>query len=252
MKTAIITGASAGLGEEFALQMGGYFADIEEVWLVARRRERMEALAAKLPGVKTKIIALDLTEKASFADFSALLAAEKPDVRLLVNNAGVGYLGNVGEGELSRQVNMTDLNVTALTAVTHAALPYMSRGSAIINVSSIASFCPNARMTVYSSTKAYVSSFTRGLSIEVKDRGITVTAVCPGPMATEFLGVGGISGNSKMFESLPYCDPVKVVAGTLAAAKAGKVFYTPKGFYKLYRVLAKVVPQGIMARFART
>lgn len=251
MKTAIITGASAGLGEQFALQMGGYFKDIEEVWLVARRRERMEALAAKLQGVQTKIVAMDLTDKASYADFGALLAAEKPDVRVLINNAGIGFLGDVGEGEVSRQVNMTDLNITALTAVTHLTIPYMSRGASIINVSSIASFCPNARMTVYSSTKAYVSSFTRGLSMELKSRGISVTATCPGPMATEFLGVGGIAGNSRTFETLPYCDPRQVVSGTLAAAKAGKVIYTPKGFYKLYRVIAKVLPQAIMAQFAK-
>ena len=145
---------------------------------------------------------------------------------LLVNNAGCGYLGNVGEGELADQTRMADLNIRALTAVTHLVLPYMGKGGRIVNVSSIASFCPNPRMTVYSSTKAYVSSFSRGLGEEVRPRGITVTAVCPGPMATEFLDVGGIKGNSKTFEVLPYCDPVKVVAGTYAAAKAGRAVYT--------------------------
>jgi hypothetical protein len=131
-------------------------------------------------------------------------------------------------------------------------LPYIPRGGHIINVSSIASFCPNPRMTVYSSTKAYVSSFTRGLSEELKAKGISVTAVCPGPMDTEFLDVGGINGNSKTFDTLPHCDPVRVVAGTYAASRLGKVFYTPTGFYKFYRVVAKVLPQSLMVKMAKT
>ena len=194
---------------------------------------------------------LDLCDKGSFSALAEKLAAEKPDVRLLINNAGCGYLGDVGRGEVDKQVRMTDLNVTALTAVSHIVIPYMSAGSHIINVSSIASFCVNPRMTVYSSTKAYVSSFTRGLACELKGAGIGVTAVCPGPMATEFLEIGRIAGNSKTFETLPYCDPKQVVAGTQAAARAGKVMYTPKAFYKFYRVLAKVLPHALVAPLAK-
>lgn len=251
MKVAIITGASSGLGEEFALQMGDHFSGIDQVWLIARRRDKLEALAARLTGIEPIVLPLDLCDPASFAVFAEKLAAEKPDVRLLINNAGIGFLGNVGEGDVGPQINMTDLNVTALTAVTHLTVPYMGEGGRIICVSSIASFCPNARMTVYSSTKAYVSSFARGLSCELKPRGIRVTAVCPGPMATEFLSIGSIKGNSGTFETLPYCDPVKVVTGTLKAAKAGRSVYTPKFFYKLYRVLAKILPHAIMAPMAK-
>lgn len=251
MKIAVITGASAGLGEEFAKQMRDYFPEVEQVWLIARRRERLEELAEKLESVRTEILPLDLCDKGSFSALAEKLAAEKPDVRLLINNAGCGYLGDVGRGEVDKQVRMTDLNVTALTAVSHIVIPYMSAGSHIINVSSIASFCVNPRMTVYSSTKAYVSSFTRGLACELKGAGIGVTAVCPGPMATEFLEIGRIAGNSKTFETLPYCDPKQVVAGTLAAARAGKVMYTPKAFYKFYRVLAKVLPHALVAPLAK-
>ncbi len=251
MRIAIITGASTGLGEEFAEQMGAFFPDVEQVWLIARRRERLEALAGRLNGVQTEVFPLDLCDKGSFAVLAEKLAAEKPEVRLLVNNAGCGYLGDVGRGELDKQVRMTDLNVTALTAVAHIVIPYLPAGSHIINVSSIASFCVNPRMTVYSSTKAYVSSFTRGLACELKGAGIGVTAVCPGPMATEFLDIGRIAGNSKTFETLPYCDPKKVAAGALAAAKAGKVMYTPKAFYKIYRVLAKILPHALVAPLAK-
>ena len=251
MNIAIITGASSGLGEEFAKRLKVYFPEVEQVWLIARRRERLEALAGKLDRLESVILPLDLCDKGSFSVLAEKLAADNPRVAVLINNAGCGYLGDVGEGELVRQTTMTDLNVTALTAVTHLTIPYMTSGSHIINVGSIASFCANAHMTVYSSTKAYVSSFTRGLAYELKGKGITVTAVCPGPMATEFLDVGNIKGRSKTFEVLPYCDPGKVTAGTLAAAKAGRVFYTPKGFYKFYRCVAKILPHAIVVHMAK-
>lgn len=247
MKTAIITGASVGLGSEFALQLRDYFPEIGRVWLIARREDRLRELAQRLEGLETVLVPLDLCDKAAFDALADKLAAEKPDVRLLINNAGCGYLGNVGQGDWQTQARMTDLNVTALTAVTHMVVPYMSRGGRIINMSSIASFCPNARMTVYSSTKAYVSSFSRGLGVELKEQGITVTAVCPGPMDTEFIAKGGIKGNSPMFATLPFSDPAKVAAGALTAAKEGKAVYTHKALFKLYRVLAKLLPHAIVA-----
>ncbi|MGN1002410.1 MAG: SDR family NAD(P)-dependent oxidoreductase [Oscillospiraceae bacterium] len=252
MKIAIITGASAGLGAEFSRQAKGAFPELECLWLIARRPERLEALAAELSGVPVRTLALDLCDSASFDTLAALLAEEKPDVRLLVNNAGCGYLGNIGETELAVQTRMVDLNLRALTAVTAVTVPYIGRGGKIVNMSSIASFCPNPRMTVYSSSKAYVSSFSRGLSEELKPRGITVTAVCSGPMKTEFLDIAHISGNSKMFETLPYCDPVKVAAGAYAAARAGRAVYTPRAFFKFYRVVAKILPHALVVKMAKT
>ena len=252
MKTAVITGASAGLGLEFVRQLEGAFPEVECVWLIARNADKLEAAAKLLSRVQVKILPLDLCLESSFDELSAVLEAEKPEVTLLINNAGCGYLGNVGETALNIQTRTVDLNVRALTAVTHVTVPYMVRGGRIINVSSIASFCPNPRMTVYSSTKAYVSSFSRGLGEELKPKGVTVTAVCSGPMATEFLDIGGIAGNSKTFDTLPYCEPAKVVAGAYRAARAGRAVHTPKGFYKLYRGLAKVLPQRLMIKFAKT
>jgi len=252
MKTAVITGASAGLGLEFVRQLEEHFPQVECVWLVARSADKLSTAAEALKGVQARLVTLDLCDENSFGALAALLEREKPEVSLLVNNAGCGYLGNVGETALDVQCRMVDLNVRALTAMTHLVLPYMQKGGRIINLSSIASFCPNPRMTVYSSTKAYVSSFNRGLGVEVKPRGICVTAVCPGPMATEFLDVGGIAGNSKTFDVLPYCDPVKVVRGAYKASRAGRAVYTPRGFYKLYRLLAKILPQSLMIKFTKT
>lgn len=252
MKTAIITGASSGLGREFVRQIADVFPEIECYWLIARRAERLEEMAADLPDKTVKCIPMDLCDNMSFMTFRELLMTEQPEVELLVNNAGCGYLGEVGQVDTASQTRMVDLNVRALTAITNMAVHYMDEGSHILNVSSIASFCPNPRMTVYSASKAYVTSYTVGLSEELKRRGITVTAVCPGPMETEFLGIGNIAGNSKMFEMLPYCDQVRVAGGALRAAKMGRTIYTPKLFYKFYRVLAKVTPVKLMVKFTKT
>lgn len=251
MKIAIITGASAGLGKEFLKAAPGYFPEIDEYWLIARRQDRLEE-AAKLVHKQCRIFPMDLTETDSYRRLEAELKKLNPTVALLVNNSGCGFLGNVGEGELENQLKMVDLNLRGLTAVTHVTMPYMAKGSRVINVSSIASFCPNPRMTVYSAGKAYVTAFSYGISEECAVRGITVTAVCPGPMDTEFIYLGEIKGNSKTFETLPYCDPVKVVHGSYKAALAGKRCYTPKAFYKLYKVLAKFLPIGITLKMAKT
>ena len=251
MKIAIITGASAGLGKEFLIAAPKYFQDIDEYWLIARRQDRLEE-AAKLVNKQCRIFPMDLTQTDSYRRLETELKKLNPQVALLVNNSGCGYLGNVGEGELENQLRMIDLNLRGLTAVTHVSLPFMDKGSRIINVSSIASFCPNPRMTVYSAGKAYVSAFSYGISEECAARGITVTAVCPGPMDTEFIYLGEIKGNSKTFETLPYCDPVKVVHGACKAALAGKRNYTPRAFYKFYRVLAKLLPVGITMKMAKT
>lgn len=252
MKTAIVTGASTGLGLEFVRNLEIYFPEVERVWLIARNQSRLEEAASLLKRAQALILPLDLCDKDSFDTFSAKLEEEKPEVLLLINNAGCGYLGNIGETDVELQTRMIDLNTRALTAVTHLTVPYMMDKGRIINLCSIASFCPNPRMTVYSATKAFVAFFSRGLGVELKDRGIAVTSVCPGPMATEFLDVGRIAGNSKTFDTLPYCDPVKVARDSLKASAKGRAVHTPRGFYKFYRVLAKILPQRLMICFTKT
>lgn len=252
MKTAIITGASSGLGRELARQLTDVFPDLECCWLIARREERLEEVAREMVGVETVCLPLDLCDPASFTALETRLAEEKPEVRVLINNAGCGYLGLMGEVPTATQTRMVDLNLRAMTAVTNLTIPYMPAGAHILNTSSIAAFCPTPRMTVYGASKAYVSSFTVGLSEELRRREISVTAVCPGPMKTEFLEVGSIAGRSPAFEFLPYCDLVRVAEGGLRAAKAGQTIYTPRLFYKVYRLLAKITPVKLMVKFTKT
>ena len=232
--------------------MKDVFPEIECCWLIARRSNRLKVLAEELKGMDVACLPLDLCDPMSLMTLQEKLTEEQPEIALLANCAGCGYLGRIGELDTASQTRMVDLNVRALTAVTNMTVPYMMAGSRILNVSSIASFCPNPRMTVYSSTKAYVSSFTIGLSEELRRKDVTATAVCPGPMETEFLPLAGIPGHSSTFEFLPYCDQVRVAKGALRAARAGRTIYTPMLFYKFYRVLAKVTPAKLLVKFVKT
>ncbi len=252
MKTAIITGASAGLGLEFVAQLEENFPDIGCVWLISRSADKLEKAAGLLKRAKAKILPLDLCLEDDIDKLKNVLTEEKPDIYMLVNNAGCGFLANIGDTDYKVQTRMVDLNIRALTAVTNITLPYICRGGRIINISSIASFCPNPRMTVYSASKSYVSAFSRGLGEELKPRGIVVTSVCSGPMSTEFLDIAGIRGKSKTFDMLPYCDPKKVVKGAYTASKAGRSVHTPRAFFKLYRFIAKILPQRLMVKFTKT
>lgn len=252
MKTAIITGASSGLGRELAKRIKRAFPQVEEIWLVARRKERLTALAGELADVKCEILALDVASGAGIAGYQKALTDRQPDVVLLINSAGYGMLGDFDASEMSEQLGMIDVNVRAMTAVTRLTLDYMKRGARIVNISSIASFVPNARMAVYSATKYYVHAFSRALGMELLPRGIFVTAVCPGPMSTEFMAVGRITGNSTTFRVLPRVGTGRVARGALRAAKCRLPVFTPGLFYKVYRILSALVPNTIMMWLART
>ena len=252
MKTAIITGASCGLGEEYVKQVIEQMPEVEEIWLIARRLEKLEMLASRFAKYRIRCLSLDLTDTESFETYRRELETAKPQILLLINNAGYGKLGFVAQANYAEQAGMVDLNCRALTAVTVLSLPYIQRGAGILNVSSIASFAPTPRMTVYSATKAYVSAFSKSLGEELRPHGITVHTVCPGPMATNFLEVADIVGRSRTFETLPYCHPEQVAKKSLARLLRGKSWYTNRLLYKLYRVLCKLIPHSLVMKFSKT
>lgn len=252
MKTAVITGASSGLGVYFALEIDKNRPEIEEIWLIARRKERLEELAKKLTK-KVKVLSLDITKEESLEEYKTALKQENCEVSILVNNAGFGKLGNFDEMNNDDLSGMIKLNCDALTVITSITLPFMEKGSEIINSCSIASFAPNTRMAVYSSTKAYVMSFSRALRSELKRRKINCIAVCPGPMDTEFLSLAGIEkGTSFTFDTLPRVNPEIMARKSLKASKKGKAVYTNRIFYKFYRLLAKILPTSLIMKLAGT
>ncbi len=184
MKIAIVTGASSGMGREMLLAVDRDFHP-DEIWAIARREERLKELCGQC-GAAVRPLALDLSDRRSFAALRDLLEKERPDVRILVNASGYGLFGSFAEMDPEEQLGIVDLNDTALTAVCHAALPYMGAGSSIVNFGSNSSWQPVPYMSVYAASKAYVLSFSRALGRELKTRGIHVMCVCPGWIRTEF------------------------------------------------------------------
>lgn len=193
--TALITGASAGFGQEFARQLA---PQARALILVARRRDRLEQLQRELarPGLTIHIHTADLADEVQTEALLASLAASGERVSLLINNAGLGDHGLFENSDWNRVQAMLEVNINALTRLTHALLPEFVRAGrgAILNVSSIASLLPIPKMAVYAATKAYVTSFSEALRAELRDTGVTVTALCPGPVNTEFFEVAERAG----------------------------------------------------------
>lgn len=186
MKIAVFTGASSGMGREFVRRITG-MEKFDQVWLIARRRERLEEMAKDIDA-DVKVIPLDLSERAAIDEYRALLEETKPEVSVLVNAAGYGHFGTFEKMDLEGQLGIIDLNDRALVAMTYVTLPYMTAGSRIYELGSLSSFQPVPYINVYGASKAFVLSFTRALNCELKHegRGIRAMAVCPGWVKTEF------------------------------------------------------------------
>lgn len=193
MKIAIVTGASSGMGREFVRQLGYFYKNLDEIWVIARRKERLEALA-KESRVPLRIFAGDLQKKKVYKELRDALEKEQPDLRMLVNSAGFGKSGSVEEISSEKfriQTDMVDVNCRSLTRMTLLCLPFLRAGSRIVNLASASAFCPQPYFSVYAATKSYVLSFSRSLGEELRKKGIVVTAVCPGPVDTEFSSFPG-------------------------------------------------------------
>ena len=201
MATALITGASAGLGLEYARL---FAADKHDLVLVARRKDRLDALAAELAaahGVKVHVVAADLMEPAAAQQIVDAVAALGVEVEYLVNNAGFGTNGTFWELDAAKERGMIEVNITALVVLTRAFLPGMvqrKRGR-VLNIGSTAGFQPGPYMAGYYASKAFVNSFTEGLAYELRGTGVTATVSCPGATATEFALVAG-NEKSKLFK----------------------------------------------------
>ena len=183
-KIAVITGASSGMGREFVLKLDRS-QEFDEIWVIARRKERLEELVGKVRA-KLVLIALDLTDQRAYDQYAEKLKLEKPDVRVLVNGSGFGVFKPFMEISLDEQLRMIDLNDKALVSMTYLTIPYMNQGSCIYQLGSLSSFQPVPYINVYGATKAFVLSFSRALNVELKSKGIHVMAVCPGWVKTEF------------------------------------------------------------------
>jgi uncharacterized protein len=222
MATALITGASSGLGEEFAYQLAREHSDLA---LVARRKDRLESVASKsreLGAKNVTIFAADLSAPGAPAQLHAEVTTAGLQIDYLVNNAGFGTHGTFTELPIEREIEEIDLNVSALVALCRLFAPAMAarRSGTIINVASTAAFQPVPWMATYGATKAFVLSFSEALSSELAASNVTVMALCPGPTRTEFQAVANTA--EAAFPDFAYMDAATVVAQGIAAAKRGR------------------------------
>ena len=184
MKIAVITGASAGIGREFVRAVDRE-ERFDEIWVIARRLERLEALAAECRNPIRPVV-LDLADLKNVEEYRALLEREQPEIGLLINAAGCGVFGPFAEKDLEKQLNSATLNSLALTAMCHVSLPYMREGARIVNMGSNSAWQPVPYQAVYGASKSYVLNLSRAMGRELKPRGIHVMCVCPGWIKTEF------------------------------------------------------------------
>jgi len=250
--TALITGASSGLGAEFARQLAPH---ARSLILVARRVDRLETLKEELdrPGLTIHCHAADLADEVQIEALLAALAASGEHVTLLVNNAGVGDHGYFEDSEWPRVEAMLDVNIKALTRLTHAVLPELVRAGrgAILNISSVASLLPLPKMGVYAATKAYVTSFSEALRAELRETGVSVTAVCPGPVDTEFFTVAERAETRDLAPSpaIFKVPATEVVAAGLRAVERDRARVIPGWFVCVIMTIATLVPIFLLRLF---
>lgn len=245
MKIIIVTGASSGIGEEFVKQLDSNFSRIDEIWMISRRRKKMEAIAAKLSH-KARILPLDLKQEVDRREFKNLLEIEKPKICMLVNSAGYGIMGSFTQIPLEEQLGMVELNCKALTAVTYLALPYMVRNGRIIQLASAASFVPQIHFAVYAATKSYVLSFSRALQEEIRSQEIFITAVCPGPVETPFFQRAEHYGQTLPSKEKFSVSPERVVRDALNASKRRKILSVSSLPIKFFHLICKIVPHDFI------
>ena len=250
MNIVIITGASSGMGLEFALQLDNMFENVDEIWLIARRKQAMLEIAQHMEHT-TRVLDMDVTNPLHIGRLKQLLADIKPTVRMLVNCAGYGVMGKFSKLNEEEELGMIDVNCKALTQITYMCIPYMKKNSRIIQLASSAAFMPQPGFAVYAASKAYVCSFSRALNQELNSKKIYVTAVCPGPVDTPFFDIAEKDGKTLAIKKLAMANAEQVVAKAIKDSYYKRELSVYGPFIKAFRVFAKLVPHKLILFFIR-
>jgi short-subunit dehydrogenase len=243
-RIAIITGASSGFGRLFALELEKNL-DLEEIWLVARRKDKLDETAALLDRVKGVVITADLSTQEGIDAITLKAERECPLIKVLINNAGFGRSEEFIKGDEKYYSEMIEVNVKAPVILTKRLLKYMNEGSKIVNIASSAAFAPLPYFAVYSASKAFMLNFSYALDHELKDKDISVTCVCPGPAQTEFFKT-----REKRVSGLKIEDPKKIVAKALKDMKNKKDISIYGIQTNILRIISKVLPRKLLALIA--
>ncbi len=245
MKTAIITGASSGIGKEFVKQIS-QTGEFERIWVIARSKDKLLDLELNF-GESIVPIALDLTDKNDFENFQKILEKEKPDIKLLINNAGFGKFGSHSQIPVNESADMIDLNCKAVVMMSEMCLPYMNDGAKIIQVASIAAFQPLPYINVYGATKSFVLNYAIGLDKELKDKNIRVFALCPGWTKTNFFDVAKTNPNDVKTFGVWFTASQIVDYALKKIRKTKKVILVPSLYNKIQCTLTKIVSRNMAA-----
>lgn len=248
MNIAVITGASSGIGMEFALQLDLHFHNLDEIWLIARRKEKLEEVR-KLISTKTRIIKMDVTKEFDLGAYQILLEEKQPVIRMMVNCAGYGIMGDFAGSDLSLQSGMIKTNCEALVRMTYLSIPYMRKNSRIIQLASSAAFLPQPGFAIYAATKSFVLSFSRALQQELKKKQIYVTAVCPGPVDTPFFDVAEQGESIMLVKKYTMVLPYQVVKEALKASYERKDISVCSLPIKAFHVMSKLLPHELILKY---
>ncbi len=245
-KIAIITGATGGIGTGFVRECSK-MSEIDEIWAIGRNRkklDRLEEISSKVIGIEADLCIDGVgIIKSKLADSNA---KEKIEVHILVNDAGVAYMGEFGKMSTEEVGRFCKINCGAPSEIILITLPYMHEGSKILNISSASSFQPNPYLTMYSASKAFLTSFSRALGMELRKKGITVTAVCPYWVDTDMLPRTGKDGKRIKYPGLISAD--KVVKKALNDSRRGRDMSVPGFFANYFRFYSKIMPTGIVMK----
>lgn len=246
MNTAIITGASSGMGREFVRRTAAR-GDIDEIWVIARREERLRSLQKEID-LPLHILPLDLLKPESFERFQAELEERRPRVTFLVNASGFGRFGSNEQIPLQDDLDMIDLNCKAMVNITKRTLPFMPAGSRILQVDSLSAFQPAPYLGIYAASKAFVLSYARSLNAELRQRDIHVTAFCPGWVKTDFfVGAERTSRDAVTYFNRLF-TPQEVVAAAMKASRKGKEVCVPGWNIKLQVLATKLLPHSLVMK----
>ncbi len=250
MNIVIITGASSGIGLEFAKRMDLSFDSIDEFWLVARSGDKLKALADTMRH-ETRIFAMDMTDDKQLDQLESAVQYRNATVRMLINCAGYGLMGEFANVNRKEETGMVRLNCEALTNITHRIIPYMKKGSRIIQLASSAAFLPQINFAVYAATKSYVLSFSQALNHELRHKGIYVTAVCPGPVDTPFFDIAERYGKTLAIKKYTLVSTDQVVKQALRDSLHKKPKSVCSFPIKAFAVFAKLFPHEFILRITK-
>lgn len=246
----IVVGASSGMGAEFALQLDAHLRKTDEIWLIARRKEKLTVLSKRMRN-NTRILSMDITKEAQIERLHDVLLDNDCNIRMLVNCAGFGLIGDFAEINCEDQIGMVRLNCEALTRITHCCIPFMCKNSRIIQLASSAAFIPQPGFAVYAATKAYVESFSKAIREELKSKKIYVTTVCPGPVDTPFFDIAEQTGKLLPSKKITMVDSTSVVKKALkdSCSKRAISVYSPA--MQIVWMATKIIPHNLILPWMR-